>query len=90
MRASIQKEARIVCDVVYGTNPTLTMGTTTATVQSIGSGTGTVSVTAPLTGLEPGTTYYFQVVASSSGGTGPALSRALPPWSHPPPPRSWS
>jgi hypothetical protein len=54
---------------VYGTDPTLTTGTTTTPAQSIGSGTTFVSVTAPVTNLTPGTKYYFHVVATSDGGT---------------------
>ena len=63
---------------VYGTtDPTLTTGTTTTAAESIGSGTSAVPVTAALTGLQPGTTYYYEVVATSIGGTtdgGPILS----------------
>ena len=54
---------------VYGTDPTLTSGTTTTTGQSIGSGTSAVAVNAALTGLTAGTKYYFEVEASSTGGT---------------------
>ena len=52
---------------VYGTQPTLTSGTSTTAEQSIGSGTAAVPVTASLTGLQPGTTYYYQAVATSNG-----------------------
>src|SRR5262252_5116716 len=49
-------------------------GTTTAydqttASQSIGSGTGTVSVSATLTGLTPSRTYHYRVVASNDAGT---------------------
>ncbi len=54
---------------VYGTNPQLASGTTTTAAQSIGSGTSAVAVNAALTGLQPGTTYYYEVVANSAGGT---------------------
>jgi photosystem II stability/assembly factor-like uncharacterized protein len=54
---------------VYGTDATLTSGTTTTPAQSIGSGTSAVAVTAPVAGLTPGTTYFFQVVATNVGGT---------------------
>ena len=56
---------------IYGTNPTLLTGTTTTTGQAIGSGTSPVAVTAALTGLQPGTTYYDEVVGTSAGGTTP-------------------
>ena len=54
---------------VYGTDPTLTTGTTTTTAQTIGSGTSAQAVTAPLTGLAPNTTYFFEVQATNPGGT---------------------
>jgi phosphodiesterase/alkaline phosphatase D-like protein len=54
---------------VYGTDPTLMTGTTTTAAQAIGSGTSAVPVTAPLTGLQPGTKYYDEVVATGTGGT---------------------
>jgi hypothetical protein len=54
---------------VYGTDSTLTTGATTTAPQSIGSGTSAVDVTAALTGLQPGTTYYDKVIAASAGGT---------------------
>ncbi len=54
---------------IYGTDPTLTTGTTTTTAQQIASGTSAVLVNAALTGLQPNTTYYFKVVATNSVGT---------------------
>ncbi len=54
---------------VYGTDRTLTTGTTTTTAQQIASGTSAVLVNAALTGLQPNTTYYFKVVATNSVGT---------------------
>jgi hypothetical protein len=54
---------------VYGTDPSLTTGTTTTAAQSIGNGTSPVTVTAVLTGLQPGTTYYFRLVVINLGGT---------------------
>ncbi len=49
-------------------------GTTAAygsqtTYQFIGSGTGAVSLSFPLTGLSPGTTYYYRVVAGNASGS---------------------
>ena len=39
--------------------------------QAVGSGTTVVPITAGLTGLSPGTTYYYQAVASNSAGRSP-------------------
>ena len=54
---------------VYGTDSTLTTGTSTTTAEAIGDGTSDTPATAALTGLKPGTTYYVEVVATSDGGT---------------------
>lgn len=55
---------------VYGTDPTLTTGTTTTTAQAIGAGTTAATVTAAITGLLPETVYYFRVSAENlKGGT---------------------
>ncbi len=50
----------------YGT--TTSYGTKTANV-SAGSGTANTGVSANLTGLTPGTTYHYRVVATNSSGT---------------------
>ena len=52
----------------YGTSSTLAGAATTAK-QDVGSGTSNVSFSAALTGLTPGTTYYFMALGSNSGGT---------------------
>ncbi len=52
----------------WGTDPTLATKSTTST-QAMGSGGSAAAITAPLTGLTPGTTYYFRVVATNAGGT---------------------
>lgn len=52
--------------VEYGT--TTSYGTKTA-AKSAGSGTTSVDVTAPLSGLTAGTTYHYRVVATNSSGT---------------------
>jgi hypothetical protein len=54
---------------IYGTDPDLASGTTLTAGQAIGSGTDPVWIVAPLSGLVPGTTYYFRVVATNSDGT---------------------
>ena len=62
---------------VYGTDSKLASGTTTTAAQAIGNGTSAVAVTAALTGLQPGTTYYYEFMATSTGGTtdgGPIVS----------------
>jgi hypothetical protein len=75
-------------DFVYGTDPMLMTGTTTTAAQSIGSGTSAVAVNAALTGLQPGTTYYEEVVATNSVGTtnGRILSFTTAAAPQPPPP----
>jgi phosphodiesterase/alkaline phosphatase D-like protein len=50
----------------YGTSTSY--GSRTA-AQDVGSGTGNRSVAAALTGLAPGRTYHFRVVATSAAGT---------------------
>jgi hypothetical protein len=50
----------------YGTSTSY--GSKTATGNA-GSGTSNVSVSAPLAGLAPGTTYHYRLVATSSAGT---------------------
>src|SRR5581483_4062252 len=40
------------------------------TSASAGSGTSDTAVTGSLTGLTPGTTYHYRVVATSTAGTG--------------------
>ena len=51
----------------WGTNPTLATFSSTSS-QSLGSGTTSQAVAATLSGLTPGTTYYFRVAASNSAG----------------------
>ena len=52
----------------FGTDATLTTSAATTT-QAIGSGTSNQAVTANLSGLVAGTTYYFRTVGMSNGGT---------------------
>ena len=52
----------------WGTDSNLTSFTSTTT-QSLGAATTSVAITASLTNLTPGTTYYFRVVATNPAGT---------------------
>jgi lysophospholipase L1-like esterase len=52
----------------YGTDPGLSSPASTAP-QSVGSGTGTVSFSASISGLVPWTTQFYRAVASNGGGT---------------------
>lgn len=67
---------------VYGTSSTLSGASQTAS-QDIGSGSAATNVTANLSGLSAGTTYYFQVAAQNSVGTSSGaigtFTTALPP-----------
>ena len=53
--------------VEYGTSASYGSKTSSA---SAGSGTSAVDVSANLTGLQPGTTYHYRFVGTSSAGTG--------------------
>jgi C1A family cysteine protease/phosphodiesterase/alkaline phosphatase D-like protein len=53
---------------LYGTSSTLA-GASQTTSQDLGSGTTAAALTASLTGLAPGTQYYFQAVAQNAAGT---------------------
>ncbi|HEY4289657.1 MAG TPA: MBG domain-containing protein [Puia sp.] len=55
---------------IYGTDATLTSGTSTATgaPSPIGTGSGSTAVSANLTGLSPSTKYYYEVKATNSAG----------------------
>jgi len=52
----------------WGPNSSLSTFISTA-YQSAGSGTTSLSVNTPLTGLSTGTTYYYRVAANNSSGT---------------------
>jgi lysophospholipase L1-like esterase len=61
----------------YGTDPALATSNTTST-QSMGSGGTVQPITASLSGLTPGTIYYFQVVATNAGGASQATILSFP------------
>jgi plastocyanin len=67
----------------YGT--TTGYGQKTAEI-SAGSGSGNVSASQQLTGLSPGTTYHFQLVAKNAGGETRGLDGSFTTESTPPPP----
>lgn len=65
-------------------------GTTTAfgaqtTATSAGSGTGNVAASAGLTGLTPGTTYYYRVEASNAAGSATGQAKTFRTAGSPPP-----
>ncbi len=53
----------------YSTDPTLGSGVVTVSAATGLTGTSPVPVSTALTGLTPGTTYYYRVMATSAGGT---------------------
>jgi PKD repeat protein len=55
------------CSFQYG--PTVSYGSSAPCAPSPGSGTSAVATSAAITGLSPGTTYHFRVVAESPSGT---------------------
>ena len=55
------------CAFAYGTTTTYGKATT---LQSVGSGTSTVNVSAPITGLTANTTYHFILVCANAGIVG--------------------
>lgn len=67
----------------YGT--TSSYGHTTA-IASAGEGATSREVSTALTGLVPGTTYHFQIVAHNSLGDAPGLDETFTTASPPPPP----
>ncbi len=57
------------CQFEYSPESGSGAGLTAPCAQSVGSGTSPVPVSANLTGLAPGTTYTYALVASNDGGT---------------------
>ena len=76
------------CMFEYGTTPSL--GTTVACPSIPAAGTSPVDVALHVTGLSPGTTYYYRLVAGNLGGEGAgsvvAFTTAPPATPSPPPP----
>jgi plastocyanin len=66
----------------YGT--TTGYGTETS-AQSAGAGMTSVSASAPVTGLAPGTTYHFQLVAHNASGAAPGADHTFTTTAPPPP-----
>ena len=66
--ASVDPNASQVssCSFQYGT--TTSYGSSAACSPSPGSGSGGVAVSAAISGLSPGTTYHFRVLATNAGG----------------------
>lgn len=67
----------------YG--PTAAYGQKTAT-KGAGKGTTNASVSAPVAGLTPETTYHYQLVAESGAGTTPGADKTFTTTGTPPPP----
>jgi hypothetical protein len=65
--SSAQLEAAITSTYHFEYGPTDIYGSTT-TVESLGSATNTIHVTARLSGLIPGTEYHFRVLTTTEGG----------------------
>jgi phosphodiesterase/alkaline phosphatase D-like protein len=63
------------CEFEYGT--TTSYGKTVACSTSPGAGTSAVSVSAPLSGLSPNTTYDYRISATNSTGTSKGLNETL-------------
>ena len=61
--------AATTVEFIYGTDPTLTTGTTTVTADTDVLGTSPVYESYILTGLSQNTTYYFEEVANNIKGT---------------------
>jgi hypothetical protein len=62
------------CYFQYGTTTAYEAQTPTA---AVGSGTVAVRVSQPITGLQPGTTYHYRIVASNATGTSDGLDHTF-------------
>ena len=63
------------CGFEYGT--TMLLGSSASCIKLPGSGTSAVAVSAPVTGLEPNTPYYFRLAARNAGGVSSGLEELL-------------
>ncbi len=73
LNASVNPEGYdTTAQFLYGTDPTLMTGTTSIPIPglSIGSGTLATPVAESLSGLQPSTTYYFEIKATNNRGDG--------------------
>jgi alpha-tubulin suppressor-like RCC1 family protein len=71
-------------DFEYGTEPGNFSASTPE--QSAGKGSSKVSVSGPITGLRPGTTYYYRIIANSPTGTAAGTETSFKTSGTPPPP----
>ena len=74
-----------VCEFEYGL--TVSYGKSEPCSSAPGSGTSPVAVSAPISGLEAGTSYHFRVSATSVGGTTVGADETFETLEPPPPPR---
>lgn len=69
LEGTVNPEGSYVTDCHFEYGPSPSYGSSAPCTPEAGSGYSPVAVTAPVTGLEAGTTYYYRLVATSSGGT---------------------
>jgi hypothetical protein len=71
-------------DFEYGTEPGDFSASTPE--QSAGKGSSEAPVSSPITGLQPGTTYYYRIIANSPTGTAAGTEASFKTSGKPPPP----
>jgi iron transport multicopper oxidase len=69
LNASVNPNGGLVSDCHFNYGKTVAYGTSVPCTTLPGSGSSPVEVSAPLNTLDPGTTYYFQIVATNPTGT---------------------
>src|ERR1700677_3703082 len=78
LNGTVDPEGKPVSSCVFEYGTTNAYGQSTPCVPgSLGSGTGPVEVSAHLTGLTPGSTYHYRLVAENTGGKSPTPDREL-------------